>query len=59
MISHRLWTMMLGIFLGTYAGAGLLIGEASELAATALGLALVAYAVVRSYRAAGLRPGAP
>ena len=46
MISHRLWTMMLGIFLGTYAGAGLLIGEASELAATALGLALVAYALV-------------
>jgi uncharacterized protein len=45
-ISRRLGTMMLGICLGTYAGAGLLIGASNGHAATALGLALVAYALV-------------
>jgi uncharacterized membrane protein YfcA len=42
----RLWSMMLGICLGTWAGAGVLTGENSALAATLLGVALVVYAVL-------------
>lgn len=45
-ISRRLWTMMLGICIGTYASAGLFTGGTSGLAASALGLALVVYAAV-------------
>ncbi len=42
---QRLWTMMLGICLGTYAGSGLLTGEWARHASAALGLALVVYAL--------------
>ena len=45
-IWHRLWTMMVGICIGTYAGAGLIMGGAGDLAASALGIALVVYALV-------------
>ena len=45
-ISRRLWTMMVGVCAGTYAGAGLLVRDTAGHAATALGLALVLYAVV-------------
>jgi uncharacterized membrane protein YfcA len=43
---NRLWTMMAGICVGTYAGAGLLIGEESHQATSGLGVALVLYAAV-------------
>ncbi|HEY8383006.1 MAG TPA: sulfite exporter TauE/SafE family protein [Microvirga sp.] len=45
-ILRRLWTMMLGICVGTLATAGLLSGEANQSAVVALGVALVAYALV-------------
>lgn len=45
-ISHRLWTMMVGVCVGTYAGAGLLVRDTAGHAATALGLALIVYAGV-------------
>lgn len=41
---RRLWSMMLGICLGTWLGVRLLGGVAAEGATTALGIALVAYA---------------
>ncbi|NYZ17099.1 sulfite exporter TauE/SafE family protein [Azospirillum sp. RWY-5-1] len=40
----RLWTMMLGIAVGTWAGSGLLTGDGAGLAARALGAALLLYA---------------
>lgn len=43
---RRLWPMMLGICAGTWAGAGLLTGDGSGRAATALGIALVLYSAV-------------
>ena len=43
---RRLWPMMLAIGIGTWAGAGLLAGDGSGWAATALGVALVLYALV-------------
>ena len=43
---HRFWPMMLGICIGTYAGAGLLTGDTSGHATRALGVALLAYAVL-------------
>lgn len=42
----RLWPMMIGICLGTWAGAGVLTGSNSALAATLLGVALIVYAVI-------------
>jgi uncharacterized membrane protein YfcA len=42
----RLWPMMLGICIGTWAGAGVLTGENSALASTLLGVALLAYAAI-------------
>jgi uncharacterized membrane protein YfcA len=42
----RLWPMMLGICLGTWAGAGVLTGSNSALASTLLGVALLVYAAV-------------
>jgi uncharacterized membrane protein YfcA len=43
---RRLWTMMAGICLGTWAGAGLLTGALAGRAAIGLGAALVLYALV-------------
>ena len=43
---RRLWPMMAGICLGTWAGAGLLAGSGTGRATLALGLALAAYAVL-------------
>jgi uncharacterized protein len=40
---RRLWPMMLGICLGTWAGAGLLAGDGTDRATTTLGLALAVY----------------
>ncbi|MDF3074415.1 MAG: hypothetical protein K0S54_2082 [Alphaproteobacteria bacterium] len=42
----RLWPMMLGICLGTWAGAGVLTGSNSALASTLLGVALLVYAAI-------------
>ena len=42
----RLWPMMLGIFVGTLAGAPLLTEQASGWTTLALGAALIAYAVL-------------
>lgn len=43
---RRLWSMMAGVVVGTLAGAGVLVGNRAGLAVTALGVALVLYAVV-------------
>ncbi len=43
---RRLWPMMAGICLGTWAGAGLLTGADAGRATVALGAALVLYAVI-------------
>lgn len=45
-LAGRLWPMMAGICLGTWAGGWLLAGVAISWAGTALGVALVCYAVV-------------
>lgn len=42
----RLWPMLLGVCLGTWAGAGWLTGSFARYGAVALGLALIAYAIV-------------
>lgn len=42
----RLWTMMIGIFAGTVAAAGLLSGDHTGLAQIGLGVALVLYALL-------------
>ena len=44
-ILRRLWAMMLGICVGTYAAAGLLTGDTSGRAALGLGIALILYAI--------------
>ncbi len=44
-ISHRLWTMILGICAGTFAGTGLLTRDGGRYASVALGLALMVYAI--------------
>jgi uncharacterized protein len=44
-VSLRLWPMMLGVCLGTWAGAGLMTGPHAGSGSGLLGLALVAYAV--------------
>jgi uncharacterized membrane protein YfcA len=43
---RRLWAMLLAIAVATWAGAGLLTGSDTNLAAAGLGAALVAYAIV-------------
>jgi hypothetical protein len=43
---RRLWPMMAGICLGTWAGGGLLAGVGNSMATLALGLALAAYAAL-------------
>lgn len=43
---RRLWPMMLGIAVGTWAGSGLLAANGSGYATVGLGLALITYAVV-------------
>ncbi|WP_142849012.1 sulfite exporter TauE/SafE family protein [Telmatospirillum sp. J64-1] len=45
-LMRRLWPMMAGICFGTWAGTGMLGGANAAHATTALGLALVAYAVL-------------
>ncbi len=45
-LARRLWPMMLGIVVGTVAGAGALTGGATRWTAAALGAALIAYALV-------------
>jgi uncharacterized membrane protein YfcA len=45
-LARQLWGMMVGVVLGTIAGAGIIVGNAAGLAAVALGVALVVYAVV-------------
>ncbi|HEX7127980.1 MAG TPA: sulfite exporter TauE/SafE family protein [Thermodesulfobacteriota bacterium] len=52
----RLWSMMLGICLGTWAGSGLLATDESGRAATALGVVLALYAVAGL---ASVRPRVP
>lgn len=43
---RRLWPMMVGVCIGTWAGAGLLAADTSGRATMALGIALVLYAAV-------------
>jgi uncharacterized protein len=43
---RRLWPMMVGIVAGTWAGGGLLTGDTSGRATTALGCALTVYGVI-------------
>jgi uncharacterized protein len=45
-LTRRLWTMMAGIFAGTVAGTGVLTGGGVGIAVSALGAALILYAVV-------------
>src|SRR5580693_2140860 len=45
-LARRLWLMMLGVFVGTIAGIGVLAGDKAGLAGMALGVALAIYAVV-------------
>lgn len=42
---RRLWPMMLGVCLGTWAGAGLMTGLSARYATIALGVALMLYAI--------------
>lgn len=46
MLARRLWTMMMGVVLGTIAGAGILAGDTAALASIGLGIALLVYAIV-------------
>ncbi len=45
-LARRLWLMMVGVFLGTIAGIGVLAGDKAGVAGMALGVALAIYAVV-------------
>jgi len=45
-ITRRLWPMMLGVCLGTWAGAGLMTGVSARYATIGLGAALIVYAAV-------------
>lgn len=45
-LARRLWLMMVGVIVGTLAGTGFMQGGHAERAAIALGVALVAYAVL-------------
>lgn len=44
-IVRRLWPMMLGVCLGTWAGAGLMSGLSARYGTIALGIALILYAI--------------
>ena len=44
-LARRLWTMMAGIFVGTFFAAGLLTGANTQIAKTGLGVSLVLYAL--------------
>jgi uncharacterized membrane protein YfcA len=44
-IARRLWSMMLGVCLGTWAGAGLMIGLSARYATIGLSAALILYAI--------------
>ena len=55
-LARRLWLMMVGVFVGTVAGVGILTGDKAGLAGIALGVALAIYAVVGL---AGLKMPAP
>ena len=45
-ITRRLWPMMLGVCLGTWAGVGLMTGVSAHYAEIGLGVALILYAIV-------------
>jgi uncharacterized protein len=45
-LARRLWPMMTGICVGSWAGAGLLVGDTSGRAEIALGIALAVYAAL-------------
>jgi uncharacterized protein len=45
-LARRLWPMMLGVLVGTIAGAGVLAGDNAGTAGIGLGIALAVYAVV-------------
>ena len=45
-IARRLWPLMLGVCLGTWAGAGLMTGDSARYATAGLGAALILYAIV-------------
>ena len=45
-LSRRLWSMLVGIGLGAWAGSGLIAGHSAHLATAGLGAALLAYAAV-------------
>jgi uncharacterized membrane protein YfcA len=45
-LARRLWPMMVGVVVGTVAGAGVLAGNVAGLAKIGLGIALMVYAVV-------------
>jgi uncharacterized membrane protein YfcA len=45
-LARRLWPMMLGICIGTWAGSGLLTGAGAASASVALGIALIAYSLI-------------
>jgi len=45
-LTRRFWPMMLGICLGTWAGSGLLTSAGAATASTALGIALIFYALL-------------
>jgi uncharacterized membrane protein YfcA len=57
-VSTRLWPMMLGACLGTWSGAGLMMGPVAMYGSGLLGLALVAYALT-GLLAMGLPPVRP
>lgn len=43
---RRLWPMQLGVFVGTWAGAGLMTGSNAGIAVIGLGIALVIYGII-------------
>lgn len=45
-LARRLWPMMLGVCIGTWLGSGLLTGADVAVSVTALGIALVIYAIL-------------
>jgi uncharacterized membrane protein YfcA len=55
-LTRRLWTMMLGVVVGTLLGASVLVGDVAGLATLGLGVVLAVYAIVGL---AGVRLAAP
>ncbi|MSQ71182.1 MAG: sulfite exporter TauE/SafE family protein [Betaproteobacteria bacterium] len=64
-LARRLWSMMAGVCLGVWAGAGLMAGDYAQLATIGLGVTLIVYAItglasirlhVRSVHEAWLSP---